>query len=827
MPKYSLQHNKKVLISIGRSRLETNWKNREMFWSDLVEKCSTTHRTAETYQEYVAADKDRQSEIKDIGGFVGGHLNGGRRKNGRVINRSLITLDIDFSDGFVWQDFQMLYGCAALIYSTHKHTSDNPRLRLIIPLAEPVSVAEYEAIARRIAEHLNIENFDTTTFQPTRLMYWPSTSRNGEFLFDHQDGPFLNGEEILRTYTDWRDSSQWPMAHREKEGVRSLVNKQASPVEKTGVIGAFCRTYGMQDAIETFLKDEYEPTTDGRFTYKKGSTAAGLVLYDDLFAYSHHGTDPASGVLCNAFDLVRIHKFGVLDEKTEAGTATSKLPSYAAMVDFAGKDPDTIHTLSYERLTAAKETFLYSPEDEQGATEDIEQVEVQDTEWLKQLEGDKNGIKQTIYNVMLILTNDIKLNKCFGYDTFKNRKALLADLPWRKITEDNNYFRDEDEASLRLYMERYYNITSRAAIRDALDTYIFKRAYHPVRDYLDKLEWDGVKRLDTLLIKYMGATDIEYTRAVTRKVLTAAVARIYNPGIKFDYVLTLAGEEGIGKSTLVKKLGGKWFSDTFDTVHGKEAYEQLQGCWLIEIAEMKALKRAEVHAIKSFVSATEDNFRPAYGREKLYVKRQCIFFTTTNEKEFLRGVDGNRRFWVVDCNKELIEKDVLDLDSINEKERAQIWAEAVHLFRNGEKLYLDKATEAVARSIQKKHGEQDERAGIIHEFLDTELPAAWEDMSRYERQAWLDTAEDIREKGKDIREYVCALEIWVEALRLNQRDINSRNTKFLHDTLKMSETWEECGNRRFKHYGVQKAYRRKVVMVEELLGEDLNEIELW
>ncbi len=300
-----------------------------MLWSDFVKKISTTHRTAETHTEYLTAKKVRQDEIKDIGGFVGGYISGGRRKAGSILHRQLVTLDIDFGKSDIWDDFKMLYSNAAAIYSTHKHSPEAPRYRLIIPLNREVAVDEYMAISRRIAGSLGIENFDHTTFQPSRLMYWPSTSKDGEYFFDHQDEQWLDVDETLASYRDWTDTSEWPVSIREGTIVNKAIQKQGDPLEKTGIIGAFCRTYDIHEAIDTFLSDVYDPCDiEDRYSYKEGSTAAGLVVYEDKYTYSHHGTDPTSGKLCNAFDLVRIHKFGLRDEDVQEGTPGNRLPSY-------------------------------------------------------------------------------------------------------------------------------------------------------------------------------------------------------------------------------------------------------------------------------------------------------------------------------------------------------------------------------------------------------------------------------------------------------------------------------------------------------------------
>lgn len=806
-----LKFDGKLAISIGKSRTATKWLNKPVLWSDLLDKFSTVHRTDETYADYISFTKDKQDEKKDVGGFVAGHILNGRRKNGNILFRTCVTLDVDFGTADLWDDFTFNFDYAAALYTTHKHSPETPRYRVVLPLDREVMADEYEAIARRIAGWLDIDIFDPTTFQPARLMYWPSASSDGVFEFKYQDGPAVCADKILASYRDWRDVSQWPVCRREKEAAAHRAKKQGDPTEKAGLIGAFCRTYNIIEAIDKFLSDTYEPTdSPDRYTYIHGSTAKGLVIYDDLYAYSHHGTDPAGGVLCNAFDLVRLHKFGHEDDHTPNGTPTSKLPSFKSMSEFISKDGPTRKTIGVEKIVEAQDDFAdmgMSNEDAPAVTE----VETEpDLSWLEKLDVDKNGqAKQTIYNVVLILENDTRLNKCFAYDVFRKRKCIMHNLPWRKYDPNGDYLRDEDESALRLYLERTYGITGRLIIADGLDNHIFKRSFHPVRDYLDGVEWDGKPRLDKLLIRYMGAEDTPYIRAVTRKTMVAAVARIYNPGVKFDYVLTLAGVEGKGKSTLIRKLGGRWFSDNFNTVLGKEAMEQIQGCWLIEMGEMAALKRAEVFAVKSFVSKQEDNYRPAYGHNTVYSPRQCVFFATTNESEFLRGVDGNRRFWIVDIHGRKAEADILIDTSLAEKERAQLWAEAKYYYEEGEPLRLDDELEAYAREEQKAHSEQDDRAGIIKEYLDMLLPDNWNDLNVYERQAYIDGRDSLAPDGVEQRNRVCAVEIWTEALRLNVKDLNPYTAKPIHDIMRSLPGWSESKTKlRFGKYGSQKAYVR-------------------
>ena len=230
-PQINITHDHRLDIALGKSRREMNWKNKEWLWSDLVKRVSVTHRTAETHAEYMAAKRDRQDELKDVGGFVGGYLTGGRRKSGSVAHRQLITLDLDFAEPEFWDDFQLTFANAALMYSTHKHEADKPRLRLIMPLDRPVFADEYQAIARKIAGLLDIELFDPTTFQAERLMYWPSTSKDGEYLFEYQDGTWLNADSILSMYTDWTDSSEWPVSIKVDKVLQRNMAKQGDPLE--------------------------------------------------------------------------------------------------------------------------------------------------------------------------------------------------------------------------------------------------------------------------------------------------------------------------------------------------------------------------------------------------------------------------------------------------------------------------------------------------------------------------------------------------------------------------------------------------------------------
>lgn len=803
MPDILIHHNGPFDIAIGKHRRETSWKNKEWLWSDLVKRVSVTHTTAETLGEYVSAKKTRQDEIKDVGGFVGGYLSGGKRGKSTVLHRQLITLDIDHADPGIYDDFVMLYDCAGAAYSTHKHTPEHPRLRLILPLDRPVMPDEYIAISRRIAGNLGIENFDHTTFEPSRLMYWPSTSKGAEYFFEYQDGPWLSADEVLATYHDWRDSSEWPVSERFSGLVNSAIKKQGDPLEKPGVIGAFCRTFNVHEAIEEFLSDVYTACdVDDRYTFAGGSTSGGLVVYDDKFTYSHHGTDPTSGKLCNAFDLVRMHKYTDRDDDVADGTPSNKLPSYVAMVDFASSVPRVRKQLGSERLSSAIADFEAAMEDSDGAPEEL------NTDWIATLDVDRKGnYYSTLDNIVIILENDPLLKGRIALNEFEQREGVTKNLPWRKVTGGSNYLSDRDVSNLKHYLEKTYGISSAPKVEDALKVVLERNRYHPIKDYLNAQKWDRLSRIDTLLVDYLGAVDNEYTRAITRKVLAAAVSRVYCPGIKFDYMMVFVGKQGLKKSMLIDKLGRDWFSDSFTTVQGKDAYEQVQGAWLIEVAELAGLKKAEIEQVKHFVSKRKDRYRVAYGRRVEEFLRQCVFFGTTNNRDFLRDPTGNRRFWPVDVHETTPAKDIAQ--DLNEYEIGQIWAEAVSLYRAGEPLYLSAELEQLAYNVQADHVEVDERAGLIQRYLDTKLPLNWNEMGIFERRAYLAGGDELQPLGTVMRVKACAAEIWCECLGGKQETMNRFNTKDIHDIMRTLPGWQlSKSKQRFSGYGVQISYNR-------------------
>lgn len=345
----SLINDRKILISVGNHRRSVNWQPQTLLLSELYEKMRIPARSPETMQEYLNLKKSEQDDLKDVGGYVAGGLVGTRRKAGAVAGRDVITLDLDNIPPSGTEDVLRRVeglGCGYCVYSTRKHSPSAPRLRVLLPLDRTATADEYEPLARKMADTIRMELADPTTFDVCRLMYWPSTCVDSEYIFNYTDKPMLSVDGLLALYEDWRDVTAWPRHKAEVlTGTRGKV--QIDPTTKDGVIGAFCRVYDVPRAIAELIPDTYAPvdTMPSRYTYANGSTTGGAVLYDGgKFLYSHHATDPCGGIEVNAFDLVRLHKFEGMDDEAKPQTPTHKLPSYAAMCDYAKALPE-VHQL--------------------------------------------------------------------------------------------------------------------------------------------------------------------------------------------------------------------------------------------------------------------------------------------------------------------------------------------------------------------------------------------------------------------------------------------------------------------------------------------------
>ena len=795
-----MQYDKDLQISIGSGRWSTSWPVYVMPWSEFCEKLKTPVKGPETLGEFLKLPKADQDNRKDVGGFVGGVIEGERRKVSNVTSRDLITLDLDNIPADKTEevlDSVRMLGCGAAVYSTRKHRKAAPRLRVIIPTDRTMDIEEYEPAARRVAKLIGIDYCDPTTFELNRLMFWPSVSSDSEYVYQVYDAPFLSADSILRMYGDWRDASQWPTAEGEKAVEKRRLAKQADPTTKTGVVGAFCRTYTVTEAMDKFLPGIYVPSkTEGRYTFTGGSTAGGAIVYDnDRWMYSHHATDPCSGQLVNAFDMIRLHKFGDLDNDTKEGTPSNRLPSFKAMNDFALGDKAVARLLAGERQEEAVEAFA-------GVT--VEQSE--EGSWKDKLTVDGSGhYRKTINNLVLILQNDPELKGKIVTDEFAGCGLATGPLPWN-ASDERRRWSDSDDAGALWYVETFYGIPSKDKLIAALSIVGGQNVVNEVREYLLGLDWDGEARLNGLFIHYLGAEENVYNRAVARKSLVAAVARAMEGGTKYDYMPILAGPQGIGKSTLLNTLGKNWFSDSLTTFEGKDASEMLQGTWINEIGELNAMSKYEASAVKQFLSKRTDIYRAAYGRRTEEHPRRCVFFGTTNDSEFLRDGTGNRRFWPVDVGINPPTKSVFeDLPGVVD----QIWAEAVWYWRAGEPLYMTGKAEEIAIRMQEEHQESTGWEGIIWDFLNKKVPFNWDGMGVSERRMFLQG--NSQNSGELFQlDKICIAEIWELCLGGDRRFMKQSDRRRIGDILRAAPGWEPLSSTgRFGPYGIQKGYQRR------------------
>jgi len=778
-------------VAYGDSRQAKKWRNAAITWDELRERLRHPLRTGETMEEYRRMKSAGRSAAKDKGGFVAGELRDGLRKAANVELRSMLTMDVDSAKPSFLESYMMLSPYATFIYSTHSHTPEAPRLRLVVPLTRDVTPDEYQAITRLFAAEQGIDQFDPCSFIPSQLMFWPTVSSDGVYVFEEVEGAPLDPDAFLAKYPTWKDPTTLPTTLKEKPLRENAGQKVEDPIDKQGIVGTFCRAMGtIQNAIDTYLSDIYEAAGPNRYRFIPSSSIAGVIIFDDKWAYSNHATDPAYHQECNAFDLIRIHHFPDEDDKR----------SFAKMSEWAASLPEVSRLLLDEKQAAAQEDFSSAEED--------------GSDWRDNLLRDKHGnLINNLRNIGLIMTFDPYMRNIV-FNQLADGMEIKGPIPWSQFL--HNFWRDADDAQLIWYVDQNYGSFSQRNYDIAVTKCVDDRSYHPIKDYFKSLPaWDGVPRVESLLIDYLGAEDNQYVRTVTRKMLCGAVARIYHPGIKFDNMLVLNGPQGIGKSMIIARLAMEWFSDSLtlsDMNDGKTAPEKLQGYWIHEIGEMAGMKKAEVEKVKGFITRQDDKYRAAFGRRVTSHPRQCIFFGTTNaENGFLRDVTGNRRFWPVTTPGTSAKHPWdLDQDTVD-----QIWAEAIVLYNNGEPLFLPADLEDLAKKEQSAAMETDEREGLVRLYLDTLLPENWSKMDLYSRREFLDGNDPTLQKGTIQRETVSNMEIWCECFRNTKESMRAQDSFAIRSIMSRIEGWERVNQfQKSKLYGKQQVYRRMTTLGE-------------
>lgn len=777
-----------LAIAYGNNRQSKTWVNKTITFDELKERLKVTIRTPESAEEYAKFNKAKRDAVKDHGGFVAGALKGGRRKVDTVELRSMVALDGDRIDKAFLENYETNAPYTSLLYTTHSSTDDDPRVRLVYPLTRDVTPEEFVAVSRYLAQMLGIDYFDECSYLPNQLMYWPSTPSNGSFVFLDVEKEWLDPDDVLAAHPEWTDPTRLPTSSRESRANTTASAKVQDPLDKEGAVGLFNRAFfPIGRAIEKYLSDVYEPTgNENRWHYIQSSSMAGVeIIEGGKFVYSHHAKDPAYLKLCNAFDLVRIHKFGDDDVKK----------SFNAMCELAMQDDEVKRIAMEEKLAQAETDF-----------------NVSDGDWMTRLKYQPRSgqLENSVYNLNLILANDPDFRN-FAYNEMANRIQVTGPLPWER-PEGNQFWRDADTAQLKSIIDiRYLPFSSRnhdVAFTKAADD----RHFHPVRDYLNSLpEWDGIERVEDLFIRYLQADDTPYVRAVTRKTFAAAVARVYVPGIKFDCVPVLDGDQGIGKSTIVKDLvTSEYYSETLSLtdMDDKSGAEKLQGFWAVEIGELAGMKKADIEKVKAFLSTCDDKYRPSYGKVVESHPRQCIIIATVNgERGYLRDITGNRRFWIIKLHQKK-QKKTWDFTP---EYRAQFWAEAKEIWKSGEKLYLEGDLLEAAEEAQQSAMEVDERLGMVEEYLNASLPDDWADMDMFQRRNFLQGSEFgmPEHKGAVMRTEVSNAEIWCECYGKSLQELKPTDSYSIAALMAQLPNWERTTSiKRQPIYGRQRLYKK-------------------
>ena len=445
------------------------------------------------------------------------------------------------------------------------------------------------------------------------------------------------------------------------------------------------------------------------------------------------------------------------------------------------------------------------------------------------LEKNKAGrILINTRNVKTLFDIDPLLKDCAGFDLFNQRIARFKDFPWTKQNLKNDSWRDVDDSGLQNYIESNYGIRHKTIFSDVFLEYAHTNSFHPVQDYFKNLpEWDGVLRADTVFVEGLDIEYSEYTRKVTRHWLIAAVARIFHPGCKWDSVLVIKSPQGAGKSTLFRKLGVNWFTDSLGTLDGKDAMEQLQGNWIIELSELQATKKTDNEQIKAFISRQVDKFRKAYGVHTEIYPRQCVFCGSTNSEEFLKDHTGGRRFLILVSNAtaDTFEARMKDF---NKNYVDQIWAEVYHwykeLFKDGfddNLLDLPQDIKKIAAELQKEYTEGGELEAAVTAFLEKLIPREqyWRVMTKRERRMWFNgemtsieasrvgaTGGAVKLEPEVPRDRVCAAEILYESMNIDNPPEKRGLIRQVNEILANLPKWHKIKGQllRFGEYGRQR-----------------------
>lgn len=693
--------------------------------------------------------------------------------------RGVVTLDVDHPESTFLID-ALLLPYRALIHTTYSSTPKEPRYRLLVPLDRSVAPDEYHVIASAIMQTLGEDQFDPGSVQAERYMFKPSESKRGYFHWEEITGDPASADELLSEFDPDLSKLPLPKPHKNKRDPFGLV----------GTIGAFNRAYEDFGTLISEYSLPYEEAGAERWHLAGAAAAAGMGVVAPGLVYSHHANDPAYGQTCSAFDLVRLHLYGALDENCSDTTPVNRLPSTKAMLEHATMDMRVVTELLGDDFVTEMETTA-------------DEVDHDPTvNWRMQFKLDpKQGTPlDDIDNWDLIVRHDPAF-KVLEFNELSLALEITADLPWRKLEKNRAAFDTRDRSALALHIERQYHLRpGRGYLDNLLDSLAIKRQFNPVVDYLESLEWDGTKRVEFCL---PGVKDSAFVRLAARKAMVAAVARMLDPGCKWDHMLVIYGPEGKGKSRWID-LMSRGYSVALGRLTDKDTLITMQRAWIMTSDEGYSMKKADFDAQKEFITRTHDIFRMPYDREAQVHPRHCVIWGTTNDETFLRNQEGNRRFHIVRSDQPT------DFDMLTPEYVDQVWAEAVTLYRAGELMYLTPDEDELASRERVRYTEENALAGLIQEYLDTPVPVGYWDMSPDERQLWqMNSGDGFVTKGTEQLNRVCSIQVWVEALNRRRGEARRIDLIEIIDVMRDLPGWERRERKQtVPGYGPQNVFVR-------------------
>ena len=807
-----------ILYSLGSGQNLGRSRNTKETHKKFKARFQVPHATPEKYREYKAASDKVQRDLKGSNGWMmrGPVAKGQNRNRNSILPSQIITLDIDYAtQGFVDRLLagKVLKGYYLIAHTTRSHTPENPRFRIIIFLKGEVSREHYQAASRIVAQVVdpNMEWVDKVSFRPAQMMYMPTCSKDmvKHYIYHEQDGELLDHEEFVETWEMTNgpssDIGKLPRTHDEDE-LREVAEKAEDPLSKKGPVGDFCRSYSITELVEGkdgepgILADVYEAVEyhNGvitRMTYLGGTTSNGAVVYDDMFVYSHHGSDPAQEQTVNAYDLVRIHKFGDEDKDEAKDTKLKDLPSTKKMTEFLRGDKHYRAAQAESRYDLEEmlsdDDVEYETEDRPGASEFLdgvdedEEAEIEDligkpvdtpwskrkdrqttrADWMprppkkwiaKKLELTDDGlIKVTMHNIAFIILYDPRFFRKVAFNLFSKEIVMVGDFK-SKMDLISDYkcedkvngedWQEINDLIVRTVLDAptgpgqpgYSLKVGKEMVHDAVRLAAYRNGFHPLLEYYDDLrakpQMGKDDLIERLFIDYYGCPDTVYYRELSRLVLIASVARLEEPGCKYDYACIIEGSQGTGKSSSIQALYGTEYFGEIDADLGnvQKTAEQIKGKHALELPELSAMHKSEANDAKAFMSRQQDDVRMVYDRNKSKFPRQCVIWGTTNDREYLRDVTGGRRYLIVEMTG-----DWIDVDGIT-RDRDAIWQAAA---RGYDEMRSEQPHGSLPLFLQGEAGEEAKR--LQERARKTE---AWE--------TWLETIIDWMDEEHSLQSFI-------------------------------------------------------------------------